>query len=114
MTDARRDIDREIEEARNRGRRRGALFGRRAGAGLGRGVGDLVGLALLCIVVGFVLTQIGVDPRDFWEGLFERLGRFIANLRQNFGQIFFYLFYGAIIVVPVWVVVRIVKALNRR
>lgn len=116
MTDHRRDIDREIDEARRRSGRRGRLFAQRAGArlgrGLGRGLGDLIGLLLLCVIVGFVLTRIGVDPRDFWAGMFERLGRAIAGLRENFGQVFFYLFYGAIIVVPVWVLVRVVKALR--
>lgn len=114
MSDYRRDVDVSIEEARQRARRRGRSLGAGLGRGLGKGAGDLIGLALLCIVVGFLLTWIGVDPRDFWAGLFERLGRFVSGLRENFGQVFFYLFYGAIIVVPIWVVVRIVKALNRR
>lgn len=116
MTDHRRDIDSAIADAERRGRRRwrsrGANAGRVAGRAAGQALGQILGLILVCLIVGWLLTRFGVDPREFWAGMFERLGRAVTELRQNFGQVFFYIFYGAIIVVPVWILVRIVKALR--
>jgi hypothetical protein len=70
----------------------------------------LIKLALLSILVGFVLTVIGLDPRNILWSV-EALIRSIANLGfEAFDWLWRYLLLGAVIVVPIWLIMRLVQA----
>ena len=66
-------------------------------------------LVLLCIVVGFILHVLGFDPWNIWRSL-QDLVRSIWNM--GFDAIFWlwrYFLLGAVIVVPIWLIVRLSK-----
>ncbi len=109
MTRDRRDIDEAIARAGKRGGRRSGGFAARF---LSFSASDVIVLIVACVVVGFLLAMFGVDPRAFWADLFDRLGEAFAALSDNFGAVLRYMLYGAIIVVPVWLLLRLVKALR--
>lgn len=70
----------------------------------------LVWLVVLSVVVGFVLDTIGLDPFGFLRRLivgFDRFVDWIVHLGldsvRNVGR---YLVWGAVFVVPIWLVMR--------
>jgi len=67
-------------------------------------------LAVLSILVGLILSFFGVTPRNFFDSL-DRFARFLYDL--GFGAIDWlleYLVLGAMLVVPLWLLVRVLKA----
>jgi hypothetical protein len=71
--------------------------------------GTIVRLVLLSIVVGIVFSALGVTPFNIVERI-ELLVRRIAELGlDTFRWAFNYFLLGAIVVVPIWFVVRLLK-----
>lgn len=78
------------------------------------GVSTAIRLALLSIVVGVVFSALNIRPQD----LFLHLRRFVDFLYSlGFGAIewaFQYLLLGAVVVVPIWLISRLVSSLSGR
>jgi hypothetical protein len=73
----------------------------------------LIQLAVLSLILGIVLSALGVSPFDIVNGL-QRLALRIYN--TGFDTIvwgFRYFLLGAVIVFPVWLIMRLLK-LGRR
>ena len=73
-------------------------------------VAVIVRLVLLSILVGLILAAIGLDP---WN-IIESVRRLVAHI-WNMGfdavrWLWRYFLLGAVIVVPIWLVVRLVRA----
>ncbi len=70
----------------------------------------LIRLALMSVVVGIVLSALGINLRNF----FDRINTLLRNLYDlGFGAIDWmlqYLLLGAIVVVPIWLVARLAAA----
>ena len=70
----------------------------------------LAKLILLSILIGVVLSALGLDPRD----IFQSLRRFIQNIwDMGFDAIRWlwqYFLLGAVIVIPIWLILRLVRA----
>ena len=74
----------------------------------------LVWLLVLSIVVGFVLDTIGLDPFGFLRHLIANFDRFVTwivdlgfDAVRNLVR---YLVWGAVFVVPIWLIVRLTGA----
>jgi hypothetical protein len=71
--------------------------------------GTILRLVLLSIVVGIVFSALGITPFNIVERL-EQLVRRIADLGiDTFRWAFNYFLLGAIVVVPIWFIVRLMK-----
>ncbi len=69
-----------------------------------------VRLILLSVLVGVILSAIGLDPRDIWRSL-ERLVRSVWDMGWDaVVWLWRYFLLGAVIVVPIWILVRLAKA----
>jgi hypothetical protein len=67
-------------------------------------------LVLLSILVGVILTAIGLDPWNILESV-ERLIRHVWNMGFDAVRwLWRYFLLGAVIVVPIWLLVRLAKA----
>ncbi len=67
-------------------------------------------LILVSILVGVVLSTLGLDPFDIVRSI-ERLVQSIWNMGFDaFRWLWRYLLLGAVIVVPIWIVMRLVNA----
>ena len=67
-------------------------------------------IILLSVVVGVILSAIGLDPRDIWQSLVD-LVRHVWNMGWDAVLwLWRYFLLGAVIVVPIWLVVRLLKA----
>lgn len=74
----------------------------------------LVWLVFLSVVVGFVLETIGLDPFSFVRHLvynFDRFVEWVLNLGTGaIVALLRYLVWGAVLVVPIWLVVKLAGA----
>ncbi|MCB1506957.1 MAG: integrase [Hyphomicrobiaceae bacterium] len=74
----------------------------------------IVRLFLLSVVVGVVLSALGITPRNFLFNI-EILLRRIYDLGfSTFDWLLQYLLLGAMVVVPIWLVARIMGAFGSR
>ena len=67
-------------------------------------------LALLSVLVGVLLSFFGITPRNFFR-VIDDFARSIYDL--GFGAItwmFDYLLLGAMLVLPIWLIVRLLRA----
>jgi len=68
-----------------------------------------VRLILLCILVGLILHVLGFDPMNIWYSL-QNLVRAIWDMGFDaIWRLWRYFLLGAVIVLPVWLVVRLAK-----
>jgi hypothetical protein len=73
----------------------------------------VVRLILLSIVVGVLLTALGLDPWNIVESI-ERLIRWIYNLGWDaVTWLWRYFVLGAVLVVPIWLIVRLFNSAKR-
>jgi NADH:ubiquinone oxidoreductase subunit 5 (subunit L)/multisubunit Na+/H+ antiporter MnhA subunit len=73
-----------------------------------------VRLVLLSVVIGVLLSVLGFDPWNIWWSL-ERLVRRILNLGWDaIDSIWRYFILGAVLVFPIWLIVRLTRAGSRR
>jgi hypothetical protein len=69
----------------------------------------LVRLILLSIVIGVLLSALGFDPWNIIQSI-DRLIRRIYNLGfEAVEWLWRYLLLGAVLVVPIWLIVRLVR-----
>ena len=70
----------------------------------------LARLVLVSILVGVVLAALGLDPFDIVRSV-ERLIRHIWNMGFDaLRWLWRYFLLGAVIVIPIWIIMRIVNA----
>lgn len=76
-------------------------------------LGVIVRLALISIAVGIVLDTLGINLRNF----FDRINALLQGLYDlGLGAVDWllqYLLLGAIVVVPIWAIVRLVAVMGR-
>ena len=74
----------------------------------------VVRLVLLSVVIGVLLSVLGFDPWNIWWSL-ERLVRRIINLGWDaIDSVWRYFILGAVLVFPIWLIVRLTRAGSRR
>ena len=67
-------------------------------------------LILLSILIGVILSALGLDPFDIVHSI-ERLIRSLWNLGFDaFRWLWRYFLLGAVIVIPVWILIRLFNA----
>ena len=67
-------------------------------------------LGLLSVVVGLLLSVFGITPRNFFRSI-DQFARYVYDL--GFGAVewlFDYIVLGAMLVVPIWLVLRLLRA----
>lgn len=80
----------------------------------GTPLGVLVRLILVSILVGVILSALGLDPFDIIHSV-ERLIRSIWNMGFDaIRWLWRYFLLGAVIVVPIWLIMRMANAPRER
>ena len=70
----------------------------------------LVKLVLLSILIGVVLSALGLDPLNIFSSL-QRLLRDVWNMGFDAVRwLWQYFLLGAVIVIPIWLILRLVRA----
>ena len=77
-------------------------------------IGVVLRLAALSLIVGVVLSALGITAANFVDSL-NLLARRIYELGFGaFGTLAQYMFIGALLVVPVWAISWLLRRLNTR
>ncbi len=76
-------------------------------------LGKIVKLALLCLVVGLVLSAIGVEPLEFWSWAGSVASGLYNWLVGVFGKLGSYVVIGAAVVIPIWAARQLYFRLRR-
>ena len=78
---------------------------------------DVLRLVFLCVLAGFLLAALNVNPRDLWIDFFgtlaESWSRFIHFLTDSAGWAIEYFLLGAVLVIPIWIAFRLLRAVGR-
>ena len=70
----------------------------------------LVRLVLVSILVGVILSALGLDPFDIVHSI-RRLIRTLWDMGfETFSWLWRYFLLGAVIVIPIWIITRLVNA----
>ena len=79
---------------------------------------DIVRLVLMCVLAGFLLAALNVNPRDLWIDFFGTLAeswtRFADFIIDSAGWAVEYFLLGAVLVIPIWIVFRLIRATGRQ
>jgi len=80
--------------------------------------GDILRVALISVIVGIVLAAFNINPGDLWQDFFGTLtavwGEAFETVTRLVRGSVQYLLLGAIIVVPVWIVIHLIRSLGKR
>jgi len=67
-------------------------------------------LILVSILVGVILSALGLDPFDIWNSI-RRLVRTLWDMGFDAVRyVWRYFLLGAVIVIPIWIIVRLINA----
>lgn len=72
--------------------------------------GIILRLVVLSLIVGFLMSVFGIRPQDVIDGAIDL---FHAAVRDGFGvfrDLGAYILTGAVLVVPIWFLIRLSKA----
>ena len=75
-------------------------------------VPTLVRLALLSFIVGLVLFFLGIDPIDLWRNFGETIKEIWSRVIDSLDWAVKYAILGAIVVLPIWIIYRLVVYLT--
>ncbi len=78
----------------------------------GSPLGVFIRLVVLSIITGVVLTALGIGPEDVFQYLRE-IGDWLYELGfDSIESVFQYFLIGAAVVIPIWVIYRLLKMLG--
>ncbi|TNB48656.1 hypothetical protein FF124_05875 [Martelella lutilitoris] len=72
-------------------------------------IGTIVRLLVVSLIVGFILSALNIYPLDLWYGVIDFFGNLWRRGFAALGEIGHYFVLGAIIVVPVFIIIRILS-----
>ena len=72
--------------------------------------GVIIRLVLMSLVVGFLMSLFGVDPQDIIRGAVDLVREAMRDGFGVFRNLGAYIVTGAVLVVPIWLVIRLAKA----
>lgn len=80
-------------------------------------VRTVIKLAFLSLIVGLFITFLGLDPVEFWRGVWNLVSGLVSMLGDTAIEIIrnlaTYLLFGAAIVIPLWIAYRLLNAPRR-
>ena len=70
----------------------------------------IIKLIFASMFVGFILHSLDISPKDFWLGILDLISWFWTSATSFFNSGLIYLVTGALIVVPIFLLKRMLKA----
>lgn len=71
--------------------------------------GVIVRLLIMSLLVGFVMTWLGLSPADLFTSLEAALRDAWANSGAMLRTILTYVLTGAAVVIPIWLILRLLR-----
>lgn len=70
--------------------------------------GTILKLLILSFFVGWGLSLLDLTPMELMRGVFDRFDDLLDWVSRSFGTIISYILLGAVIVVPIWLVLLLI------
>jgi len=77
-------------------------------------VSTIVKLIIACLLVGLVLSTLDIDPRNILASGQAAIEWLIEVGGEFFAWAVTYILIGAIVVIPIWVIIYLLKAAKTR
>ena len=77
-------------------------------------VGTVIKLLIASLCVGLLLAFLNITPQELYRDGFARLEALFEWAVSVFGEAFSYVLLGAVVVVPIWLVIYLLQALKNR
>ncbi|MEL0113197.1 MAG: DUF6460 domain-containing protein [Rickettsiales bacterium] len=74
----------------------------------------IVKLVLACLLVGLVLSTLNIDPRNLLQSGQDAIEWLIEVGGEFFAWAVTYILIGAVVVIPVWAILYLLKAARKR
>ena len=74
----------------------------------------IVKLIIACLLVGLVLSTLNIDPRNILESGQDAIEWLIEVGGEFFGWAVTYILIGAIVVIPIWLIMYLMRAARGR
>ena len=74
----------------------------------------LIKLLLACLVVGAVMSWLGLTPQAFWRTVRDFFVEGLESARLWAGSVLGYVLIGAVVVVPIWLARWVWRAVRGR
>jgi len=74
----------------------------------------VVRLLVLSLIVGLVITWLNIDPKNLLYSLRDGAIRLFEMGVDVFGWAFTYILIGAVVVIPIWLVLYLLRYLRGR
>ncbi|HEY8595069.1 MAG TPA: DUF6460 domain-containing protein [Devosiaceae bacterium] len=71
-------------------------------------------LVIVSLVVGFAMSVFGISPVGLWRALNDFINGIWANGAETIRTVIGYIATGALVVVPVWLILRIIGPRGRK
>lgn len=71
---------------------------------------QFIKLVLASLLVGFVMYQSGLTPGDIFGGFGRWVGSIFSDFGSTIGTVAIWFGYGAAVVFPLWILIRILKS----
>ena len=79
----------------------------------GSPLGVLIRLVVMSFVVGLILTVLDINPNDIIRWIDARLTYLTSFGFETFEEALTILLLGAVVVVPIWLVLRVLRLIGR-
>ena len=76
--------------------------------------GTIVKLLILSFFVGWALSFFHLTPMELLRSVFDRFDQILDWLGRSFGSIVSYVLIGAMVVVPIWLVLFLIDWSKQR
>jgi len=77
----------------------------------------IIQLVIASIFVGAIFRFLGIGPREFWSGLLNGIKNLVSEIGDSALEIIItiltYFTIGAAIVIPIWIISRVLKGTPR-
>ena len=77
-------------------------------------VSTIVKLVIACFLVGLALVYFNVSPQELLVDMFNLAKRFVQWCASKFGDAMTYILLGAVVVIPIWLVFYLLRAVRGR
>ncbi|MEX1148000.1 MAG: DUF6460 domain-containing protein [Sphingomonadales bacterium] len=74
----------------------------------------IVKIILLCLVVGFIMTVLGIGPDSLWNWGIKVAENAFDLMRALFTNGFEYILVGAAVVIPIYLIIYLSRVMRRK
>lgn len=77
-------------------------------------IGKIVKIVLICLVVGFLMTVVGIGPDTVWNWVINLVEKSVDLARHILSNGLEYILVGAAVVVPIYLIIYLTRVMRKK